>query len=140
MDPSYVAWSVEQLRKQKMLKDGLGFAFNILLHEAELDPDVAARVLLAKGDIYRDMENYQAARIEYEGLKNNNRYNKTDAGSRAVLPAGRPAHRHQGLLRRRDAAGAPGRCRHASRSRPTPTTCTRRWPSRRASSRNPATT
>jgi TolA-binding protein len=84
MDPSYVAWSVEQLRKQKMLKDGLDFSFNILLHEADLDPDVAARILLAKGDIYRDLENYQAARIEYEGLKNNNRYNKIDADSRAV--------------------------------------------------------
>ena len=30
------------------------------------------------------MENYQAARIEYEGLKNNNRYNKTEAGGKAV--------------------------------------------------------
>ncbi len=84
MDPSYVAWSVEQLRKQKLLKDGLEFSFNILLHEAEIDPDNAARILLAKGDIYRDMENYQAARIEYEGLKNNNRYNKTEAGGKAV--------------------------------------------------------
>ncbi len=84
MDPAYVAWSVEQLRKQKMLKDGLEFAFNILLHEAEIDPDNAARILLAKADTYRDMENYQAARIEYEGLKANNRYNKTDAGAKAV--------------------------------------------------------
>ncbi len=84
MDPSYVAWSVEQLRKQKLLKDGLEFSFNILLHEADIDADNAARILLAKGDIYRDMENYQAARIEYEGLKGNNRYNKTDAGGKAV--------------------------------------------------------
>ncbi|HEY8667315.1 MAG TPA: tetratricopeptide repeat protein [Tepidisphaeraceae bacterium] len=82
-DPKYVAWSVEQLRKQKMLKEGLEFAFKILLREADLDPEIGAKVSLTKGDIYRDQENYQAARIEYEALHNNARYKKTEAGAAA---------------------------------------------------------
>lgn len=83
-DTGYVAWSVDQMRKQKMLKESLDFAFKILLSEKDLAPDVAAAVSLAKGDVYKDLENYQAARIEYEALKNNARYNKTDAGSKGV--------------------------------------------------------
>ncbi len=83
-DARYIAWSVEQMRKQKLLKEGLEFSFNILLHESELDADVAGRVLLSQSDIYKDMENYQAARIGYEGLKVNNRYNKTEPGQRAI--------------------------------------------------------
>jgi len=83
LDAEYVAWSLEQMRKQKRLKDALELAFTILLREFDLDPEIAARVSLCKGDIYSDMQNYQAARIEYEGLKNNKRYNRTEAGSRA---------------------------------------------------------
>jgi len=83
LDPNYVAWCVEQMRKQKMLKEGLELAFTILLREVDLDPEVVAKVSLTKGDTYADMQNYQAARIEYEGLQNNPRYKRTEAGSRA---------------------------------------------------------
>ena len=83
LDPEYVAWTVDQMRKQKLLKDALDLAFTVLLREFDLDPEVAAAVSLCKGDIYSDSHNYQAARIEYEGLKNNKRYAKTDAGAKA---------------------------------------------------------
>jgi len=83
LDPRFVAWTLEQMRKQKLLKEALELAFTVLLREFDLDPEVAARVSLCKGDIYSDMQNYQAARIEYEGLKNNRRYSRTRAGSRA---------------------------------------------------------
>ncbi|MCX7936026.1 MAG: hypothetical protein N3A66_12300, partial [Planctomycetota bacterium] len=82
-DPAYVAWVVEQMRKTKRLKEALQFAFEILIREMELDPEIAARVILTKGDIYANLENYPAARIEYEGLKNNSRYKKTEAGAKA---------------------------------------------------------
>jgi len=86
LDIKYVAWTVDQIRKQKgaMLKTALEFAQAVLLREADLDPEIAAKLLLTRGDIYRDVENYQAARIEYESLRNNSRYNKTEAGSNAV--------------------------------------------------------
>jgi hypothetical protein len=80
----YVAWSVEQMRKQKLRDDALNFCFLILLRERELSPEIAAQVSLTKGDIYRDKKNYQAARIEYEGLRNATRYRKTSAGVLAV--------------------------------------------------------
>lgn len=83
-DARYVAWSVEQMRKQKVLKDSLEFTFNILLHESDLDAETAGKILLTQSDVYKDLENYQAARIGYEGLKNNNRYAKTEAGQKSV--------------------------------------------------------
>ncbi|HZK80080.1 MAG TPA: tetratricopeptide repeat protein, partial [Humisphaera sp.] len=83
-DARYVAWAVEQMRKQKLLKESLEFAFNILLRENDLDAETAGHVLLTQSDVYKDMENYQAARLGYEGLKNNLRYAKTEAGQKAV--------------------------------------------------------
>ena len=83
LDPAFVAWAVEQMRKQKMSKEAMDMCFTILLRELDLDAEIAATVILTKGDCYCDMQNFQAARIEYEGLKNNKRYAKTDAGARA---------------------------------------------------------
>ncbi len=83
LDSSYVAWTIEQMRKQKRLDEALNMAFTVLLRERELEPSIAAQVSLTKGDIYRDRQNYQAARIEYEGLRANRNYNQTDAGLKA---------------------------------------------------------
>ena len=66
-----MTWTVEQMRKQKLLKPALDLAMTVLLREKELDPEIAARVSLTKGEIYMDMENYQAARLEFESLRNN---------------------------------------------------------------------
>jgi len=71
------------MRKQKMLEEALKFAFAILLREKDLDPEVAAAVSLTKGDIQRDKENFQGARIEYESIKNDQRYKDTEAGQQA---------------------------------------------------------
>ena len=84
LDPAYVTWTLEQMRKQKQLRAALDLAMTILLREKDLPPDVAARVSLTKGDIYVDMENYQAARLEFDSLKNNPLYQKTEAGTAAV--------------------------------------------------------
>ena len=85
-DEQFVVWTADQLRKQKgkSLPVAMEFCFNILLEEPKLTPEVAGQVLLTKGDTYRDMENYQAARIEYEGLRNNDRYRQTAAGIKAT--------------------------------------------------------
>jgi len=55
----------------------------MLLREKEMNPEIAARVSLTKGDTYRDMGNYQASKIEYDGLRNNPAYNRTVAGAKS---------------------------------------------------------
>jgi len=83
LDTEYVVWSIDQMRKQKLLKESLEYAMTVLLREKELDAETAAAVLLTRGSIYQDMGNFQAARIEYEGLRANARYAKTEAGGKA---------------------------------------------------------
>ncbi len=80
MNPEYVGWAIDQMRKQNMYKPALNFAFTVLLKEMDFDAEVMARVSLTKGDIYRDQENFQAARIEYQGLIDTSRYKVTEAG------------------------------------------------------------
>lgn len=85
-DEQFIAWTIEQLRKQKgdSLRRALDFCFSVLLEEPRLMPETAAKILLTRGDIYRDMQNYPAARLEYEGLHNNDRYRTTQAGIKAT--------------------------------------------------------
>jgi len=83
-EPQYVAWCVEQMRKSKQLKEALELAFTVLLRENDLEPEIAAQILLTRGDIYRDRKSFDVARIEYRALKDNTRYRKTAAGVRAT--------------------------------------------------------
>ena len=83
-EPRYVAWCIEQMRKNKMLTEALELAFTVLLRENDIDPEIAAEVLLTRGDIYRDKKNFDVARIEYRALKDNTRYRRTAAGARAT--------------------------------------------------------
>ncbi len=83
-EPKYVAWCIDQMRKNKMLTEARDLALTVLLRENDLDPAVAARILLAKGDIYRDMRNNEIASIEYRALRNSSRYQKTKAGIEAT--------------------------------------------------------
>jgi len=85
LPPEYVTWVLEQMRRRRQLKRALSLSFAVLTAESRLDADVAATVLLIKGDIYRDMQNYQAARAEYDALKNNRRYRNTPSGKQARL-------------------------------------------------------
>ena len=84
LEPSYVVWVIGKMRNNKQYKEALDFCFKVLLSEAKLDPAIAAGVLLTKGDIYLGMENYQAARIEFEGLRANAAYAKTPSGAQAI--------------------------------------------------------
>ena len=78
-----MAWTVDQMRKQSMLKEAREFCFEILLKEYDLPAEDVASVMLTKGDTYRDMNNFQAAAIEYKSLKDNKRYRTTQRGSLA---------------------------------------------------------
>lgn len=82
-DISFNAWVAEQMRKQKILDDALKFCLTILVKEYDLDAENVALVTLVKGDIYRDMNNNAAAKMEYQGLVANKRYSDTPAGRQA---------------------------------------------------------
>ncbi len=83
LDPDYVQWCLSQMRKQKLLEEGLNLARYVLLQESELPAELAARVSLVKGDIYAADQNYQAARSVYEALLHNDRYRETPSGLQA---------------------------------------------------------
>jgi TolA-binding protein len=80
LDFSYNAWVVEQMQKQKLLDEGLKFCLTMLVKEYDIDAENAAKISLVKGDIYKDMNNNAAAKMEYEGLVDNKRYSNTSAG------------------------------------------------------------
>jgi len=79
-DIGYNSWVAEQMRKQKMLDDALKFCLTILVKEYDIDSESVAQMTLVKGDIYRDMNNNAAAKMEYQGLVANKRYMNTPAG------------------------------------------------------------
>ena len=83
LDLSYNAWVAEQMEKQKMLSQGLKFCLTMLVKEYDIDAESAAKIALVKGDIYRDMNNNAAAKMEYQGLVANKRYMNTTAGREA---------------------------------------------------------
>lgn len=80
MDVGFNAWAAEQMRKQKMLNEALNFCLVMLVKEYDIDVENAASVMLVKGDVYRDMNNNPAAKMEYQGLVSNKRYLNTPAG------------------------------------------------------------
>ncbi|MFW5857718.1 MAG: tetratricopeptide repeat protein, partial [Planctomycetota bacterium] len=84
LDPAYCVWALEQMRRQRVLDAGLEFALTMLLQEERLEPETAARIYLVKGDIYRDMRNFEAARAEYVSLQSRRRYAQTEPGERAT--------------------------------------------------------
>ncbi len=79
-DFDFVVWSVEQCRKSGLFKEGLELAQTVWMEENALAPVEAAKLALSKGDIYRDWKSYPAAKIEYEALSRNKRYEQTAAG------------------------------------------------------------
>lgn len=79
-DFDFVVWSVEQCRKSGLFKEGLDLAQTLWMEENALAPVEAAQLALSKGDIYRDWKSYPAAKIEYEALSRNKRYEQTAAG------------------------------------------------------------
>ncbi len=82
-DKSYMAWVVEQMRLQKMFEPCQTLCMTMLLKEEQISPDAAGAILLTRADVYRDMKNFEAAKTEYEALKDNKRYAMTEAGRQA---------------------------------------------------------
>lgn len=82
LSPQYVAWVIEQMRKYRQFELALALAFEFLATEG-LDAELAAQVMLTRGDTYRDSQNMEAARLEYQSLHEAPALGKTKAGQQA---------------------------------------------------------
>lgn len=79
-DFDFALWVMEQARKSSLFKEAMELGQTMWMDESKLPAGDAAKLGLAKGDVYRDWKSYPAAKIEYESLTNNKRYSNTPAG------------------------------------------------------------
>ena len=90
LPPDFTAWAVDQLRMARGDQDSLlikarNIATALLANEAKLTPALAAAMMLVRAESYRDQQNFEAAKLEYQSIRNNTKYNATPAGRRAMF-------------------------------------------------------
>lgn len=83
LNPEFVIYCVNALRKRKDYKQVLDFCFKVLLEEKNIPDEMVAATMLCKGDTYRDQEKFELAIVEYKSLLGNGRLKKTKAGQKA---------------------------------------------------------
>ena len=82
LNRDYVVWALEQMRKRQFYEQGVALASDILLAEG-IDSADRAAVSLIRGDLFRDLRNYDAARIEYQALRDNKEIADSEAARQA---------------------------------------------------------
>jgi TolA-binding protein len=82
LDSDFVIWVADSHRKQKQFKDATAIA-DAALASRKMTPDSTARLMLVKGDTFRDQQNYASAKLEYESIDRNADLRKTPAGQTA---------------------------------------------------------
>ena len=92
LPPDFTAWGVEQLRLSRGKKDeslikARQIATALLNNESRIIPDLAAAMLLVRAECFRDQQNFEAAKLEYQSIRNNPKYNSTAAGRKAMFRA-----------------------------------------------------
>ena len=92
LPPDFVVWAVEQLRLARGAKDALlirarQIATAILAQESKVSPEVAAAMILSIAEGYRDQQNFEAAKLEYQTLRDNPTYHATKYGKQAMFRA-----------------------------------------------------
>lgn len=90
LPPAFVAWGVEQLRYARGKEDALlvkarQIASALLQKESSLTPELAASLMLTRAECYRDQRNYEAAKLEYQSIRNGTYYQGTKAARRAMF-------------------------------------------------------
>lgn len=75
----------DRLRNAKRFEACKTFCQTILLKELSFDAKSMAKVNLIKADIFRDTQNFQAARVSYNELVNNQRFRGTQPAKEAKL-------------------------------------------------------
>ena len=92
LPPDFVIWGVEQLRmargdKDKLLLKARQIATAILAQEAKVSPEMAAAMILSRAEGYRDQQNFEAAKLEYQSVRDNPTYHNTKYGKKAMFRA-----------------------------------------------------
>ena len=90
--PDFIVWTVEQLRMSRGEKDALlikarNLATAILAQEAKVPTEVAAAMILSRAEGYRDQQNFEAAKLEYQSVRDNPAYHATKYGKKAMFRA-----------------------------------------------------
>ena len=92
LPPDFTVWAVEQLRMARGEKDALllkarQIATAILAQESKVTHDVAAAMILSRAEGYRDQQNFEAAKLEYQSIRDNPAYHNTPYGKKAMFRA-----------------------------------------------------
>ena len=86
----FVIWGVEQLRigrgeKDEMLLKAKQIATYLLSQESKITPDLAAAMILTRAECFRDQQNFEAAKLEYQSIRDNPNYQRTPSGRKAMF-------------------------------------------------------
>lgn len=88
--PQFVAWAIEQFRLVRGDRDSLQVKSKklidtLLSKEQSLPAELAASLMLTRAEIARDRRQFDAARVEYQAIRNHPAYQKTPAGRQAMF-------------------------------------------------------
>lgn len=92
LPPDFVVWGVEQFRLSRGEKDALlikarQIATAILAQESKVAPEVVAAMILSRAEGFRDQQNFEAAKLEYQSIRDNPTYHNTKYGKKAMFRA-----------------------------------------------------
>ena len=71
--------------KDASLLKARAIATMILDNESRVTPNLAAAMLLVRAECFRDQQNFEAAKLEYQSIRNNPKYNATPSGRKAMF-------------------------------------------------------
>ena len=86
----FTAWAVNEMRlrrgdKDEMLIRARKIATAIIANESKIVPELVAAMLLVRAESYRDQQNFEAAKLEYQSIRDNPNYHKTKYGRKAMF-------------------------------------------------------
>ncbi len=90
LPPDFTAWALEQLRMARgkdseLLLKARTVATQLLSQEQKILPSLAAACLYTRAESFRDQQNFEAARLEYQTIRNNPNYSSTPYGRKAMF-------------------------------------------------------
>ena len=90
LPPDFTAWALEQMRLARGKEDALlvsarRIATALLAQEQKIIPTLAAACLYTRAESFRDQQNFEAAKLEYQTIRNNPAYSSTPYGRKAMF-------------------------------------------------------
>lgn len=90
LPPDFTAWAVDQMRMSRGKNDTLllkarSLASRLLQDESRISPELAASLVLVRAECYRDQQNFEVAKLEYQTIRNSPVYSKTKSGRKAMF-------------------------------------------------------